>query len=252
MILGISVDISDCAKMQLLIKKYKHIIQHIQIYLDDSPLSLAERTIMEFYDSTVSYSLHAGGNINLANSNDLATAILTIDMLSSIGGIFVNFHVGHFDLCNQSREAALHGSVEAIRKLCSYAHNKNVGIHIENDIRSSDGLERLGTNLPDWSSIFQIDQENFHMCYDVGHACISFGDAFVFQQIMPKIASFHIHNNDGVNDLHIPFGSCGIIPLDKILSELKCSNKFVILENSPSGYDGALQSLSTLGKREVT
>jgi len=246
MILGISVDVSDFWKIQELVKKHKNLVQHIQIYLDDSPLKHVKRTITEFYDSSISYSFHAFGNLNLADISDYLVAVHTIDALSSIGGTFVNFHVGYVSLDGQCRDTALNSSIKSTKKLCSYAYSKGIAVNLENDIQSDDGYERLGTTLSDWFSILRIDQLNFHMCYDIGHANISFGNAFMFRQMMPKIASFHIHNNDGENDLHIPFGRHGTIPLENILLELQRSNKYVILENSLDEYDIALQHLSHL------
>jgi len=241
MILGISVDISDCVKTFPLIEKYSHILKHLQIYLDNSPLDVIQRAINNSLDKRVSYSCHTYENLNMADITQYTTAIRTIDMISSIGGVFVNFHVGYFDSNKQYRKSALAHVVELTWKLCEYAQKKNIAIHMENDICSNDGCERLGTTLSDWASIYQIDHSNFHMCYDIGHANISFGDAFMYRQFMPKIGSFHIHNNDGINDLHIPFGNHGTIPLDDILLELKPTDKYVILENSFEKYDNALQ-----------
>jgi sugar phosphate isomerase/epimerase len=241
MIFGISVDVSDCVKTLPLVEKYGHIIKHIQIYLDNSPFDITQRTINKFLDKHVSYSFHAYGNLNMADINQYTTATQTIDMISSISGVFVNFHVGYFDSSKQYRDSALTCVIELTQKLCKYAHNKNVAIHMENDICSNDGCERLGTSLSDWVSIHQIDQPNFYMCYDIGHANISFGDAFIFRQFISKIGSFHIHNNDGINDLHIPFGNRGVIPLDDVLVELRPTDKYVILENAFEEYDNALR-----------
>jgi sugar phosphate isomerase/epimerase len=177
----------------------------------------------------------------MADINQYATAIRTIDMISSIGGVFVNFHVGYFDPDKQYRKSALTHVVELTWKLCEYALKKNIAIHMENDICSDDGCERLGTTLSDWTLIHQIDHPNFHMCYDIGHANISFGNASKYRQFMPRIGSFHIHNNDGIDDLHIPFGNHGTIPLDDVFAELKPTNKYVILENAFEKYNNALK-----------
>jgi sugar phosphate isomerase/epimerase len=133
--------------------------------------------------------------------------------------------------------------IEMTNKICIYANQKEIAIHMENDICSNDGYERLGTILSDWVTIHQIAQPNFYMCYDIGHANISFGDAFMYRQFIPKIGSFHIHNNDGVNDLHTPFSSDGTIRLNEVLSELKQTDKYVILENSFDSYNNALEHL---------
>jgi len=241
MIFGISVDVSDFTKTLPLIEEYGHILKHIQIYLDNSPFDITQRVITGFLDKRVSYSFHAYGDLNMTDINQYTTAIQTIDMISSIGGVFVNFHVGYFDPCRQHRNSALICAVELTQRLCKYADKKNIAVHMENDICSNDGCERLGTTLSDWLSIHQIDQPNFYMCYDVGHANISFGDAFNYRKLMPKIGSFHIHNNDGVNDLHIPYGRPGTIPLDDILIELEPTDKYVILENTFAEYDNALR-----------
>jgi sugar phosphate isomerase/epimerase len=246
MILGVSVDVSDCRKILPLIEKYGHIIKHIQIYLDNSPFDILHNTIAEIIDKRVSYSFHAYGDLNMADINQYRTAIQTIDMASFLGGAFVNFHVGYYDSRKQSRGKALTQVVELTQKLCVYAYHKNVAIHMENDICSNNGCERLGTTLADWVPIHRIDQPNFFMCYDIGHANISFGNAYIYRQYISKIGSFHIHNNDGINDLHIPFGNSGTIQLDEVLMELKQADTYVILENTFDGYNNALQYLCNI------
>jgi len=243
MVLGVSVDISDCRKILPLIEKYGHIIKHIQIYLDDSSFDTMYNTIANIIDKRLSYSFHANGDLNMADINQYNTAIQTIDMVSFFHGVFSNFHVGYYDSSKQSRDKALSQVVELTRNLCTYAYQKNVAIHMENDIYSSDGSERLGTILADWIQIHRIKQQNFFMCYDIGHANISFDNAYIYRQYIPKIGSFHIHNNDGINDLHTPFGNSGKINLDKVLLELRQTDKYVILENKFDGYNNALQYL---------
>jgi sugar phosphate isomerase/epimerase len=246
MIFGISVDISDCTKMLPLIEKYSDIIKHIQIYLDNSSFDVMQRIIARILDKRISYSFHAYGNLNMADTSQYNTAIQTIDMLSSINGVFVNFHVGYYYSNKQCRDNALNNMIKMTNKLCIYAYHKKIAIHMENDIRSADGCERLETILSDWVAIHQIDQPNFYMCYDIGHANISFGNAFMYRKFISKIGSFHIHNNDGINDLHIPFGNHGTIRLNEVLSELRQTDKYVILENSFDGYNNALEHLCVL------
>ena len=246
MIFGISVDISDCVRLPLIIEKYGHIVKHIQIYLDNSSFNDMQYIITDVIDRQISYSFHAHGELNMADIEQYGIAIQTVDMLSSIGGVFINFHAGHYDSNKQCRNNALTHVVELTQRLCVYAYNKNIAIHIENDIPSNDGCERLGTTLSDWTTLHKVNQPNFYMCYDIGHANISFNNPFIYRLFLSKIGSFHIHNNDGISDQHIPYGGLGVIPLGKVLGELRKVNKYVILENAFDEHCIALQQLSNL------
>jgi len=225
-------------------------IRHLQIYLDDSPFEDIRHKVSYLtntFGNQKSYSFHAYENLNLADENRsvrehwFSIAMQSVDLISSIGGTFVNFHIGFFIPRKENRQTAFETAFSMFHKLCEYALKKRIEIHVENDINTSDGYERLGTSMDDWDAIYRLNEQNLYMCYDIGHANISFGDAFAYRQILPKIHSFHIHNNNSIADSHIPFGDAGAIPLDKAFAELiNLESKYLILENNIEGYNGSL------------
>ena len=74
MIIGISVDIDQLDRYYNIIARNLDIIDHIQFYLDESPLYLQKQEIIKFktlFDkSKLTYSLHSYGYINLCETID--------------------------------------------------------------------------------------------------------------------------------------------------------------------------------------
>jgi len=243
MVIGISVDVLDYKMTGQLSERYNDILGHIQIYLDDSPYSTIRKEISRYLDEDMSYSFHAKGDIGVSNPSHYDDAIKTIDLASSLEVAFINFHCGGFCPDKESRSSALSRLTEQAEKLCVYAHQYNIEIHLENDICSQQAPNQLGTSLEDWEIIRRIKQPNFRMCYDIGHANISFGSKHIHQQFIASIGSIHLHNNDGKTDLHLPLGGMGEVNLLEILEQLQYSDKVVILEN---GFEDHAKALAYL------
>lgn len=251
--LGVSLDVANLPEIPIMINEYKHILKHVQIYLDDSPfveLHQQLRTIL--LDERISYSIHAPGSLNVANISHYEDAIKIINMASSINGIFVNLHVGFYESNKESHDKMFIQAIKQIEKICEYAENKGVEIHIENGFETHDGISHLGVTMSEWEILHNISQKNLYMCYDIGHACIAFDDAFQYRKFISRIGSFHIHNNDGIQDFHLPFGTEGAICLTEVMRDLYETNKYLILENYFVDYKIALDKVSTWHEKLIT
>ena len=84
-----------------------------------------------------------------------------------------------------------------------------------------------------------VDDPRFRLCLDVGHAACMGKDMSVeswIQTMGPWIAHAHLHNNDGVGDLHQPLGQ-GVLDMERILSALEAysSDATLTIENIRAG-----------------
>lgn len=248
--LGISIDAQDSAIAIPLLQQWCDTLKHIQFYLNAN-LSAEDIssvcTTVETFGRTFSYSFHAYGYLNPAEENNfvrnawLTTGKESIDFLADIGGKFINFHLGYALSSSCVRQNMLYHALETITNLCEYAVSKHININIENDY-SSEHIRRLGDCEEDIQFFLQHRPKNLFLCFDIGHANISFSSPYFYQEILGAIQSFHIHNNDGLHDSHIAIGGAGTVDLSHIYCTLsKISNIYGILENDLTDYPAALR-----------
>lgn len=247
--LGISIDAQDSAKAIPFLNQWSDMLQHVQFYLNAnlSPEDVhCICAVVDSFKAHFSYSFHAYGYLNLAEENYLARAAWietgkeSIDFLSDIGGKFINFHIGYTlsSCCN--REKMLNDAFESITALCEYAVFKHIDVHIENDY-SSYPIQRLGDRVGDILFLLRQRPRNLYLCFDVGHANISFPSPWVYHEILGAVQSFHIHNNNGKEDEHIPIGGPGTVDLLALYHHLKeLPNIYGILENDFGDYSTGL------------
>ncbi|RJP22605.1 MAG: sugar phosphate isomerase/epimerase [Candidatus Omnitrophota bacterium] len=106
--------------------------------------------------------------------------------------------------------------VEFIQFLCDYAKPYVIDILIENHVLTSwnviDGENKilLGITAEDMIRLLtKINRENIGILLDVGHLRVSahtlgFSAADFIQQVSSRIKAVHLHDNDGIQDVHAP------------------------------------------------
>lgn len=251
--LGISIDAQESVQAISFLNQWSGILQHVQYYLNAN-LSSEDinsiRTVVDSFKTRFSYSFHAYGYLNPAEENNLARAAWieagkeSIDFLSDIGGRFINFHIGYALSSHSNREEMLFNAFESITALCKYAIPKNISIHIENDY-SSHHILRLGDRIDDLQYFLRRRPENLYLCFDVGHANISFSSPLVYKEMLSAVQSFHIHNNHGVEDEHVPIGGPGSIDLSALYCDLEDRpDIYGILENDFKDYSAGLRFIN--------
>lgn len=125
-------------------------------------------------------------------------------------------------------------NIEFMKELLAEAKQYGVTVCVENmpmpdfSIASPEDILRL---------VKEVDDENFKICFDTGHAAICAGSEIgdEVRKLGKEIRVLHIHDNDGVSDLHkMPL--CGIInwkDFNKSLSDIGFDGVFS-LEMGPS------------------
>lgn len=103
-------------------------------------------------------------------------------------------HIGVRDeeFCEQKLDAAFN----SLDELKAYAGMLGVQILIENTPNRLSTAERLNHFL-------NITHLDLKYCFDVGHAHMGAGIADEFEIMRDRISSTHIHDNDGIDDLHL-------------------------------------------------
>jgi len=109
----------------------------------------------------------------------------------------------HFaDMEEMTREQFLERNYAFYKRLLPYAENSGVKIAIENIHGYITAAAQELNELVD-----SLNNELITVCFDVGHAALAGQDpGEMIRQLGHRIGCTHIHDNDGVNDLHtLPF-----------------------------------------------
>lgn len=250
--IGISVDIQELDKALIVITRWRTLINHIQIYFDCNSERSDDNHLRQFLhqlDADITCSFHSYGYLNLAEQNStireamIRVATQTIDVLHQVKGLFVNFHLGYSLSTSTTKEKLLSIAKDSVFRLCSYAQQYGIEIHIENDINYGIGTT-LGTSIEDLQTVLTGQPNNLRICYDIGHANLTMSSPYAYEMIKPNIGSVHIHNNNGINDEHLTINQGGSIDLLRVINDNELSQSaMLILENDLSQYNGAFQFL---------
>jgi sugar phosphate isomerase/epimerase len=156
-----------------------------------------------------------------------------LDVFAEVGAGRVNVHA---DPLTRPPEDAVERNVEAIGRLAAQAADRGMTLMLEN-------LGRSFARIEDLRPIFEaVDGLAFHL--DVGHANMSRrpGEpnrtAELLQAFGERLAHVHVHDNFGVDDLHLPL-SVGTVDWPAVVGALK-----------DAGYDGTV-TLEVFGEERA-
>ncbi|MFT4416460.1 sugar phosphate isomerase/epimerase family protein [Fredinandcohnia humi] len=108
--------------------------------------------------------------------------------------------------------------------------------------------DEIGTTSGDLITIMNaIEKNNVGVCFDTGHAFLSYRDEFTqeLEKLKPVIKAFHLNDNNGKTDEHLALGN-GKIPFESILLMIKDNKYFINFEMKTVEY--AEQSLTYFPK----
>jgi sugar phosphate isomerase/epimerase len=75
-----------------------------------------------------------------------------------------------------------------------------------------------------------LSLDNVGVCLDIGHTLLSNSLVDISYKLKDRIIHMHIHDNDGVKDLHSPLGS-GKIPQNILRDLLRGFSRWLTAEN---------------------
>ncbi|MCD6220758.1 sugar phosphate isomerase/epimerase [bacterium] len=130
----------------------------------------------------------------------------------------ITLHMGSY-LFEETREYGVRKVVGEISKVSKHAENFGIYLCVENSTTCHNKNE-IGTQTEDFLYLFdKVKSPAIGMTLDVGHAHITKNLFKLLECFNHKIHNIHLHDNNGIEDQHLPPGK-GTIPWDDFFSAL--------------------------------
>ncbi|MCM8821785.1 MAG: sugar phosphate isomerase/epimerase [Candidatus Omnitrophica bacterium] len=128
---------------------------------------------------------------------------------SGCGAVVLHPTTSHYDVKIEGFDKYLVQMLKSLDQLIPVAEKLNLTICLENMLPGAEG-ERFGSKIEHFKVFREkCASKNFGFCLDTGHSFITYGpdgpEKF-FDSIKDDISAFHIQDNPGDRDLHIPPG----------------------------------------------
>ena len=213
-------------------------LQHIEINLSQEKLSIetydADR-ISKLQELSKAYkvnlSFHIPYYINISEivfplrKSNIKYLLKCIDVDSELKATHVTLHVGKFywfPVGPWMRKKSLNKFIKSMRKVLKVCEDKNVIVALENVVPIPNGSEYylLGDSVEDFKFIFSnLESRHLKFCLDTGHANMGEGVIEYINNFHDKLSCIHYHDNNGLNDEHLPIGE-GNIPWKELAEKL--------------------------------
>lgn len=161
-------------------------------------------------------------DINMASESrhireaSLQSALAALEFAAELGCTHLVVHPGFCQTPRFDRVTARQRAYSALETICQRAEATGVRVAVEN-------VGHHGTCLYSYEEfIHLLDGLGPHVGYllDVGHAILNgWNLTTAVQDMAGRLFAFHLHDNDGVTDSHLPLGK-GIIPWEALLREI--------------------------------
>ena len=205
--------------------------------MDDGPHFLKDSEPLESY--RVRYFFHAPcRSVNIASILEpirRASVEVTVDCFKIAAEVNapVVIHPGYFTWRDEQERALLQYK-KSLKELKQSAEEFAVTFYIENMGNWDYFLLRFPSDLP------LLD--GCGLALDVGHAHLN---SCLTEFLNEKVAHFHLHDNNGNEDSHLPIGK-GTIPFNPIMKAVERNSIIPVIEVDT--LEGTLISLNTLEK----
>lgn len=213
-------------------------LQHIEINLSQEKLSIETydadrisklRELSKEYKVNISFHIPYYINISeivlpLRKSN-INYLLKCIQVASELKATHVTLHVGKFywfPVGPWMRKKSLNRFIKNMRKVLKVCEDKNVIVALENVVPIPNGSEYylLGDSVEDFKFIFSnLESRHLKFCLDTGHANMGEGVLEYINNFHDKLCCVHYHDNNGLNDEHLPIGE-GNIPWEELAEKL--------------------------------
>lgn len=125
-----------------------------------------------------------------------------LDWCARIGAEHMVLHPNLYSTPLFARQASQEFAKENLRRLGEYAEQLNIGLAVENMGMGDYAL----FNQEEFTALFK-EIPSIVALVDVGHAHVNGWDIpALIRHLGPSIKAVHLHDNDGINDLHQPIG----------------------------------------------
>src|SRR4030042_3041761 len=228
----------------------KNKFNFVDVFLEEDEASLENINVLKSKVLLKSYGLdtvgHTAWYLPIGSPNK-AIRLSAVNEIFKCFDIFRNLEVKlvtiHTDWASGlfSEAEAINFQSESLNLLNDKAREYELEIILEPTVSKHDTIENMEKILK------KVPNISFHL--DIGHANLNNNDPIEFiEAFHSKMKHVHIHDNDGIRDLHLPIG-CGNIDWQKTISELKkCYDGTITLEIFSSDRDFVLLSKRKLKK----
>jgi sugar phosphate isomerase/epimerase len=194
----------------------------VDVFLEEDEASPININIHESKELLEKYNLNTVGHtawylpIGSPNKTIRLTAVKEVckcfNVFKKLG---VNLVTVHADWTSSifSEDEAINFQSDSLNLLVNRAGEFGLKIIYEPTISKHDNIENISKILKKVSKIY------FHL--DIGHANLNNNNPIDFiDNFHSKMKHVHMHDNDGIRDLHLPMG-CGNVDWRKTISKLK-------------------------------
>lgn len=143
-----------------------------------------------------------------------------------LGAGTIVVHPLHHIPYSENIEKLFEMNMQFFQKLLPVAQEMKIKIALENLWQRDEFgkiIPSVCSSVKEYSRYLSfLNSENIGACIDVGHAVLCNVDPVaLIKELKDKLCAIHVHENDGINDLHyLPF-ACGTVDWDAIMSSLK-------------------------------
>lgn len=139
-----------------------------------------------------------------------------IEITARLGGEMMVVHPGLPLGKEEDQAALLWASERSLREILPTAEKHRIALAIEN---LPPGY--LGGNMEDVAGIIErIDSPMIGICLDTGHANLGGDPVADFLRCPDRVICFHLHDNDGSGDQHLPPGQ-GTVDWPRLIEAIK-------------------------------
>ena len=144
------------------------------------------------------------------------------------GADSIVMHTNQRGFTEEERSTFQKNAIKTIKEIALMAEKENINLLVENVGETVYG--NLLFDEEEFIKLFEQLPENTGCLIDIGHAIINQWDLEkVVTSLKHKIRSYHLHSNDGKDDIHRPLFEEGrLLPPDKLKQFIAC-----IEENTP-------------------
>jgi sugar phosphate isomerase/epimerase len=203
--------------------------------LVENPTRLLERWRQAFRDAGVRFwSVHApfGGPHNLAHSDVHARRRAVeyhkfiLERAASVGAAVCVLHPSGSARPEVTPQKAWDWLRASLDELLPVAEELGLTLAVENMLPEA----AIGSDPAELSRFLAAFlTPHLRLCFDTGHAHIA-GNVFLWlETVAPTVATYHLADNDGVRDLHLPPGY-GTVPWHLLLPTLQQADFPLIVE----------------------
>ena len=171
-------------------------------------------------------SAYASDEVNERRFNEIVTSFESSALLGA--PCMVVHPCQQFDYSKANHEAMYEYNLAFYKKLIPYYEEYGVKIAIEN-INQKEKASIISTAAMMNAIYDELDNEAFTFCFDVGHSnIVGMNVADEIRALGNRIGCLHIHDNDGVHDIHtLPYyGTINWDDVTKALADINYSGTF--------------------------